>query len=70
MYGDLYGDLEIGQIDLLVQYWNSDCQSSSKMGDAEWLIIATTIMLGLGCAKSGKLGNHAFKSPETPTDIG
>ena len=38
LYGDLYGDLEIGQIDLLVQYWNSDCQSSSKMGDAERLM--------------------------------
>ena len=35
-----------------------------------YITIATTIMLGMGCAKSGKLGNYAFKSPETPTDIG
>ena len=38
LYGDLYGDLEIGQIDLLVQYWNSGCLSSSKIGDAERLM--------------------------------
>ena len=33
--------------------------------------IATTIMMGMGCAKSGKLGKHAFKSPKTPgSDFG
>ena len=31
--------------------------------------MVSTIMLCMGCAKSGKLGNHAFKSPETPKDV-
>ena len=53
LYGDLYGDLEI---DLLVQSWNSDCPSSSKMGDAERLMNSAglvsefTVFLSNWCA--------------------